>query len=272
VRPPAFSPGQVVGAVSLASLVQAALVLAVLWARIVGAPSVQREVPVREMRIAVKPMLDAPLLRKGSQAVATPPKLPDMWKAPPPKPPPEAKPVPAPQIKKPPDAADPKPAKSEERPPPETPQARRVDEMVKKMQREAEDQEEPQPQPTSTELGGEDGVKEGTETDPLKARATDSYKLRLQKWFQEGFSEPLDELDCATLVKLKAKVRAQIGANREVLSYSMESSGNEIFDGRVRAAMEAHVGQTVPPPPPNYPELLERVFLPTFVGENEKCK
>jgi len=49
-------------------------------------------------------------------------------------------------------------------------------------------------------------------------------------------------------------------------------SGNEIFDGRVRAAMEAHVGQVVPPPPPNYPELLERVFLPTFVGENEKCK
>ncbi|MEO8178588.1 MAG: hypothetical protein ABI895_07135 [Deltaproteobacteria bacterium] len=265
MRPPAFSPGQVVGAVSLASLVQAALVLAVA-----GGGSVQRETPMREMRIAVKPMLDAPLLRKGTQAAATPPKLPDMWKAPPPKPPPEAKPVPAPQVKKPPDAADPKPTKPEERPTPETPQARRVDDMVKKMQREAEDQQEPPP--SSTEQGGEDGVKEGTETDPLKARATDSYKLRLQKWFQEGFSEPLDELDCATLVKLKARVRAQIGPNREVQSYSMESSGNEVFDGRVRAAMEAHVGQVVPPPPPNYPELLERVFLPTFVGENEKCK
>jgi len=268
VRPPAFSPGQVVGAVSLASLVQGALVLSVVLARVAGGASAQRETPMREMRIAVKPMLDAPLLRKGTQqAAARPPKLPDMWKPPEPKPRVEPKPVPGPQAKKPPDALDPKPTKPEERPTPETPQARRVDDMVKRMQREAEGQEEP-----STERGGEDGVKEGTETDPLKARATDSYKLKLQKWFQEGFFEPLDELDCATLMKLRAKVRAQIGANREVISYSVESSGNEIFDGRVRAAMEAHVGQVVPPPPPNYPELLERVFLPTFVGENEKCK
>jgi hypothetical protein len=269
VRPPAFSPGQVVGAVSLASLVQGALVLSVVLARVAGGATVQRATPVREMRIAVKPLLDAPLLHKGTQApAAAPPKLPDMWKPPPPKPPPEQKPVLAPQTKKPPEASDPKPTKPEERATPETPQARRVDDMIKKMQREAEDPTDPQP----TEKGGEDGVKEGTETDPLKARATDSYKLKLQKWFQEGFSEPLDELDCATLMKLRAKVRAQIGANREVQSYSMESSGNEIFDGRVRAAMEAHVGQVVPPPPPNYPELLERVFLPTFVGENEKCK
>ena len=272
MRPPAFSPGQVVGAVSLAGLVQGALVLSVVLARVAGGQSVQREPPLREMRIAVKPMLDAPLLHKGTQAAATPPKLPDMWKPPPPKPPPEPKAVPAPQAKKPPEASDPKPTKPEERPTPETPQARRVDDMVKKMQREAEDPSDPQPPEKASEKGGEDGVKEGTETDPLKARATDSYKLRLQKWFQEGFSEPLDELDCATLVKLRARVRAQIGANREVQSYSMESSGNEIFDGRVRAAMEAHVGQVVPPPPPNYPQLLERVFLPTFVGENEKCK
>jgi len=268
VRPPAFSPAQVVGAVSLASLVQAGLVLTVVLARVAGGATVQREPPPREMRIAVKPMLDAPLLKKGTQQV-TPPKLPDMWKPPEPiKPRLEQKPVPAPQAKQPADASDPKPTKPEERATPETPQARRVDDMVKQMQREAADPDDSQP----TEKGGEDGVKEGTETDPLKARATDSYKVKLQKWFQEGFSEPLEELDCATLVKLKAKVRAQIGANREVVSYSMESSGNEIFDGRVRAAMEAHVGQVVPPPPPNYPELLERVFLPTFVGENEKCK
>jgi hypothetical protein len=268
VRPPAFSPGQVVGAVSLASLVQAGLVLSVVLARVAGGASVEREPPLREMRIAVKPMLDAPLLKKGT-AVATPPKLPDMWKPPEPvKPKLDAKPVPAPQARKPPEASDPKPTKPEERPTPETPQARRVDDMIKKMQREAD---EPSDSPPA-EKGGEDGVKEGTETDPLKARATDSYRLKLQKWFQEGFSEPLDELDCATLSKLKARVRAQIGANREVTSYSMESSGNEVFDGRVRAAMEAHVGQVVPPPPPNYPELLERVFLPTFVGENEKCK
>ena len=49
-------------------------------------------------------------------------------------------------------------------------------------------------------------------------------------------------------------------------------SGNEAFDGRVRAAMEMHVGQSVPPPPPNYPQLLEPTVHLTFQGKNEKCK
>jgi outer membrane biosynthesis protein TonB len=271
VRPPAFSPGQVVGAVSLASLVQGGVVLCMVLARSTGGASLQREPAPREMRIAVKPMLDAPLLKKGTQA--PPPKLPDMWKPPDP----EVlaavrKPLLTPETKKPLAPADPKPSdKPHDKPPPETPQARRVDDMVKQMQREAEESEPPEVA-KPTEEGGEDGVSEGTEKDPLKARATDSYKVKLQKWFQEGFHAPVEELDCATLLTLRARVKVQIGADREVTSYSMEPSGNEVFDQRVRAAMEAHVGQAVPPPPPNFPELLERVFYPTFVGENEKCK
>ena len=270
MKPAAFSPGQVVGALSLASLVQAGLVLSMVLARVVGGETLQREPPPREMRIAVKPMLDAPLLKKGTQTpAATPPKLPDMWKPPEPvKPRAEAKPLTTAQPKKPSESADPKPTKPEEKPTPETPQERRVDDMVKKMQREAEDPSEPQP----TERGGEDGVKEGTETDPLKARAVDQYSAKLIAWFRQGFSPPLDELDCATLVKLEASVTAHVDSNREVTSYTMKSSGNEVFDGRVRAAMEMHVGQSVPPPPPNYPQLLEPTVLLTFQGKNEKCK
>jgi TonB-like protein len=259
-----------VGALSLASLVQAGLVLSMVLARVVGGETLQREPPPREMRIAVKPMLDAPLLKKGTQTpAASPPKLPDMWKPPEPKPRVEPKPAAPTQPKKISESADPKPSKPEEKPAPETPQARRVDDMVKKMQREAEDQSEPQQQ---TEKGGEDGVKEGTETDPLKARAVDTYSAKLIAWFRQGFSPPLDELDCATLVKLEADVTAHVGANREVTSYTMKSSGNEAFDGRVRAAMEMHVGQSVPPPPPNYPQLLEPTVHLTFQGKNEKCK
>jgi hypothetical protein len=272
VKPAAFSPAQVVGALSLASLVQAGLVLSMVLARVNG-ETPQREPAPREMRIAVNPILDAPLLKKGTQAppAATPPKLPDMWKPPEPvQPRAEAKPVPAPQPKKISESADPKPSKPEEKPTPETPQARRVDDMVKKMQREAEEQSEPPSQ--QTEKGGEDGVKEGTETDPLKARAVDTYSAKLIAWFRQGFAPPLDELDCATLVGLEAKVTAHIGPNREVTSYTMKSSGNEVFDGRVRAAMEMHVGQSVPPPPPNYPQLLEPTVFPVFQGKNEKCK
>jgi hypothetical protein len=136
------------------------------------------------------------------------------------------------------------------------------------MQREAEEQNGP----SSTERGGEDGVKEGTETDPLKARAVDQYSAKLIAWFRQGFSAPVDEIECETLVGLEAKVTARIGPNREVLSYTMKSSGNQIFDERVRAAMEMHVGQSVPPPPPNYPHLLEPTVFPTFQGKNERCK
>ena len=57
-----------------------------------------------------------------------------------------------------------------------------------------------------------------------------------------------------------------------MLSYSLESSGNPVFDERVRTAMEMHVGQTVPPPPPNYPELLGSKVMTVFQGKNEKCK
>jgi hypothetical protein len=271
VRPPAFSPGQVVGAVSLAGLVQVALVLSIVLTRAAGGASLQREPPPREMRIAVNPILDAPPAKLGSPT--PPPKLPEMWKPPDPMRRVEPKPTPAAEPRKPLDPPDPRPSdKPSERPPPATPQAKRVDDMVKKMQQEAEVANPTEERPTQTEQGLEDGIKEGTETDPLKARATDSYRVRLQKWFQQGFSAPVDELDCETLLKLRSKVKAQINANREVTEYAMEPSGNEIFDQRVRAAMEMHVGQAVPPPPPNYPELLERVFYPTFVGENEKCK
>ena len=59
----------------LASLVQAGLVLSMVLARVVGGETLQREPPPREMRIAVKPMLDAPLLKKGTQTpAATPPR------------------------------------------------------------------------------------------------------------------------------------------------------------------------------------------------------
>ncbi|HEU4578125.1 MAG TPA: TonB C-terminal domain-containing protein [Polyangiaceae bacterium] len=270
MKPAAFSPGQVVGALSLASLVQAGMVLSMVLARVTGDETLRREPPPREMRIAVNPILDAPLLKKGTQApAATPPKLPDMWKPPEPvQPRAESKAVPTPQPKKPSDTADPKPTKPQEKPAPETPQERRIDDMVKRMQREAEEQDGP----SSTERGGEDGVKEGTETDPLKARAVDQYSAKLIAWFRQGFSAPVDEIECETLVGLEAKVTARIGPNREVLSYTMKSSGNQIFDERVRAAMEMHVGQSVPPPPPNYPQLLEPTVFPTFQGKNERCK
>jgi hypothetical protein len=268
VRPPAFSPGQVVGAVALAGLVQASVGIAIWLTK--GTEKVQRELPTRELRIAVKPMLDAPLPKQGVSK-PVPNKLPDMWKPPDPaviKPKPA--PTPAPEAKKPIERDDHQVTKPDdkkepkERPEPETPQAKRVDDLAEKMRREAQEA-------SSSEEGLEDGVKEGTEKDPLKARAVDSYRAKLIAWFQQGFVPPIDELGCEELVKLSANVTARIDANREVTGYSLEPSGNTLFDEKVRMAMELKVGQTVPPPPPNYPDLIGSKVLTQFQGKNEKC-
>ena len=268
MRPPAFSPGQVVGAISLASLMQVGVVVVMLLARTSVGYVVQREPPPREMRIAVKPILDAELLKKGSKPRVA--KLPEMWKPPDPVKRVEPKVAPPAEPKKISEASPDQP-KPEEKTPPQTAQAKRVDELVKKMEREAKEQEPEAVEPELPDEGGADGVEEGKEKDPLKARAVDVYQQKLINWFKQGFILPLDELDCATLVGLSTRVTAQIGPGREVTGYTLEPSGNAIFDARVRLAMEGRVGETVPPPPPNYPELLEPVVHPTFQGKNEKC-
>lgn len=252
----------------LAGLVQTALGVAIWLTHSDESHKVERAPIVREMRIAVKPIVDAPLPKLGVRN-PVPNKLPDMWKPPDPArvPPP---PTPAPEVKKPLERDDrqiTKPSEkkeTKERPQPETPQAKRVEDLAEKMRREAQEA-------TAAEEGLEDGVKSGTEKDPLKARAVDSYRAKLINWFQQGFSPPIDELGCDELVKLTANVTARLNSDREVTGYSLEPSGNELFDQRVRAAMELHVGQTVPPPPPNYPDLLGSKVLTQFQGKNEKC-
>jgi hypothetical protein len=269
VKVSAFSSGQVGAAVSLAALVQAGFItLLVLGQTAKG--FVPRPEP-REMAIAVKPMLDLPLLKKGGKPRSN--KLPDMWKPPQQikrvkadKPPPPVAPKKAevaPQKKS--EEPD-KPPKPDEKPPePQAPVAKEVDETIKEVEREVEE-------PNLPEEGAVDGVEEGTEKDPLKARAVDLYRVKLINWFRQGFTPPLDQIDCAALKDLRVAVHAQVASDGTVQGYDLVSSGNAIFDERVKAVMETRVGQKVPPPPPNYPDILDAVVHPTFQGKNEKCQ
>jgi hypothetical protein len=224
------------------------------------------------MSIAVKPVVDLPLLKKGGKP--RPNRLPDMWKPPqqvkrvpatkpptpsPPKPPPVVAPRKEEKDEK---EAEPKP--KEKPPEPDTPVAQQVDETIKEVEREVEE-------PNLPEEGAVDGVEEGTEKDPLKARAVDLYRVKLVNWFKQGFVPPLDQIDCAVLKDLRVAVNAQVAPDGTVQSYELVSSGNPIFDERVRLVMETRVGQKVPPPPPNYPDILDAVIHPTFQGKNEKC-
>ena len=264
MRARAFSSGQVLGAVALASLVQGAFVVLMVMAHGAGAFVPRPEPPLREMAIAVKPMIDLPLLKKGGKP--RPNKLPDMWKPPQDVKRVEQKSAPTPLAKKTPDAIpESKPAKIEEKlPPPEAPVAKQVE-----VSREiVEDEEEEAP--NVPEEGAVDGAEEGTETDPLKARAMDMYRRKLIEWFKQGFVPP--DIACETLKSLRASVTARIGPDKSVVGYTMIPSGNASFDERVRRTMDSRIGQTIPPPPPNYPDLLDPVVYPTFAGKNEKCK
>jgi outer membrane biosynthesis protein TonB len=282
VRTPAFSSGQIGAAVSLASLVQGGFVALLIVTQGVKGFVPKAEPPPREIAIAVKPMLDLPLLKKGGKPKAS--KLPDMWK-----PPKQVKRVEQPakvptplapktveaipekkdeeKEKKPP-KPDEKPPPDEAPPPPDAPVAKSVEEMIKQMQQEATEEDGPD----APEEGDVNGAQEGTETDPLKARAVDLYRLKLISWFKQGFSAPIDKIDCSVLRHLKASVHANVAPDGTVESYELTSSGDPVFDATVRQVMDARVGQKVPPPPPNYPDILDRVVLPTFQGKNEKCK
>jgi hypothetical protein len=70
---------------------------------------------------------------------------------------------------------------------------------------------------------------------------------------------------------LRAKLVAHVDAEGTVTAYEIRApSGNAAYDDRVRAHMDAKVGQQVPPPPPNYPELRESNLQ--LIIEAEQCK
>lgn len=270
MRAKAFSPGQIWAAISLSGLVQGGVLVLLLVMHDRGG-FVPKPEPPREMTIAVKPVLDLPLLKKGGKP--RPNKLPDMWKPPQQIKRVEQKSVPTPFAKKTPEAIPEKkeekkpPPKPDEKPPdPTAPAAAQVDRPALVVEREEEEA------PNVAEEGAADGVEEGTEADPLKARAVDVYRIKLINWFKQGFSPPVDELDCSILKGLRSSVTARIAPDGTVASYDLAPSGNAIFDARVRRAMDGRVGEKVPPPPPNYPDILDAVVHPTFQGKNDQCK
>jgi len=206
----------------------------------------------RPMSVSITPMLDdAPPLRLGAPPV--PRKLPDRWMAPKP----AEKPAPAP-------------------PSPTTPTKPLVSAKADTLDAGKAAPEHPRepfpltdlavtvpeagPAPASTVVGSPDGIKEGTETDPLKAHATDLYKAQLTGWFKSRFSIR-GKIPFDVLKDLRAGVRVNIGEDRTVTGFTIvEPSGNATFDAELNSALAAIVssGADVPAPPPMYPDVLSK--------------
>jgi hypothetical protein len=264
-RAGSFSGGELITAISGAIVVQGMMVVLLLAASASGKLKNKDEKPPEEMPMAVKPVADdLPLLKLGGAK----PKLPDAWqkKAPLPVPAePSEDGAPSPQAKDDPEQSSKKPLSRDAGPPPTEAGAAVADNS----------QNAPDSGPAGEVVGpgAANGSKNGTETDPLKARALDIYRQKLLAWFNVRFKPPQGSIPCDELKKLSAGVSASVGGDRSVGGFTItRPSGNDVFDAKVKSTMESLVGQELPPPPQNYPDLdVGSLITPVFSGASASC-
>lgn len=263
----AFLASDVVLAAAVAAIIEATLFILLATASNNTTIQAKEDDPPPPIPIEVKPVLDEmPLLKLGSKRVRA--KLPDMWVKKPPIRRYEAASAPSPSaendVNKIPDTPLVKP--SAEAPPPDAAIAKKVDETM-----HPDAAPPPKQAPQLAEEGAEDGIKGGTEKDPLKAFAVSQYRARLSAWFNVRFKPKQTGIPCEELKKLRASISAKVGPERTVLSYSItRPSGNAAFDAQVKATLDGIVSSAaeLPPPPPNYADILGTTiavgfFVPT---------
>ena len=106
--------------------------------------------------------------------------------------------------------------------------------------------------------GSEQGAANGTETDPLKARAADMYRAQLAAWFQARF-QIAGKIPFEKLKTLRSVVSVTVTEDRKVGTFSVtRPSGDPAFDAEVLSTLERiqSSGVELPAPPPMYPEML----------------
>ena len=248
----AFGMGELIVALTLAFAIEILFFAVLVRAGSTAEIEEDRIAEAKPIPISVKPVLDdTPLLKLGGKKKLRA-KLPDMWKKQAPIKRFKARSAPSPDAKDDVEAIPQSEVATGDAgvPPPDAEVAKEVDEDIERMDAS------PDVESNIEGEGSPDGVKEGTETDPLKARAVSLYRAKLINWFNRRWRVPT-EIPCEELVKLSASAVANVGGDRSVVAYTLtRPSGNASFDASVRAAMEASVGQQLPPPPPNYPDIL----------------
>jgi hypothetical protein len=218
-----------------------------------------------EVPVKVTPVIDmdSPLLKLGSKKRAV---LPDVWKIKPPRVHVEEKTYASTKAEKTEEAIPDKdiemaPADAEA-PPPDA-------EIVKETDQEITEEADAG-ELAMDEEGSELGTKEGTETDPLKARAVDQYRARLAGFFQGGFRVTGTGLSQEELTKIGVPANVQL-SGLTVSGFSISPSGNAAFDAAATAALQSKVGQQIPPPPENYPDILQAAVNVTFRCGKDVC-
>jgi outer membrane biosynthesis protein TonB len=73
------------------------------------------------------------------------------------------------------------------------------------------------------------------------------------------------------LLALHGQATVTVGPDQQVTGFSLTPSGNAAFDAAARAALEAARGQSLPPPPENYPDVAQHQISVTFVCRGNRC-
>ena len=251
---------------SFAMLVGAGLALrAATQGRLADVPEIDRgtAIPVRIVPVLD---LDAPLLKLGGKRDSM--RLPDRWVRQKPKTRVEEKSFVSPNAGKREEDAPPpdvKVADAGTKPPP--PDA----EITKQVDAPAALELDAGPPANVDQAGHADGVKEGTELNPLKGRAVDLYRAKIAAWFSSRFGVHGSGLAKEELVRYRVHVTVEVGPGHVVRGYSITPSGSAVFDGAARAALEGAKGQSIPPPPENYPNVEQSQINVTFVCRENRC-
>lgn len=260
-----FRPLDIAVAVLVGVGVQAGAVVAMSMVDL-GSTAEAPEIEKPSTPVRVIPVLDleAPALKLGGKKVKY--KLPDRWVKQTPKPRveqkafattkagKEEKDIPEPEVK----VAD----AGTEVPEPDA-------EIAKEVEIELDAAVDAEPANVDQE-GHSDGVAEGTETDPLKARAVDLYLARVRSWLSSRFRVSGSGLPPEELTKFKPSAVIVLSGG-SMVSYTLTPSGNAAFDAAARATLEGARGQSLPPPPENYPDLGSKSIGVTFVCTEKSC-
>jgi hypothetical protein len=112
--------------------------------------------------------------------------------------------------------------------------------------------------------GSPAGSPEGTETNPLKARAASLYHGRILAFLRSGFSCPAVSDEEKKACRPAASV--SIGGDGTVTSFTFSPCGSSAaIDSAAQASIGSKVGQQIPPPPENYPDMRPNSFGVAYV-------
>jgi hypothetical protein len=265
-----FLPRELAIAVAVAAIAQGAAIFALRSSSIhpvAAAPEIDQGLATPVKIVPVLDLdLEAPLLKLGGKL--DPQKLPDRWVEQAPKARVEEKAFVSTKAgKSEADIPPPEVAVAEAGTPPPPPSA----EITKQVDTPIAPAVDPAPPANVAVEGHQDGVKEGTETDPLKARAVDLYRARIIGWFSRRFRVSGSGMAPEELTKYRVSATVELSNDRQVIGYSIVPSGNSVFDAAAKAALEGARGESLPQPPENYPDAVQRSISLTFVCKEKRC-